>query len=419
MKKLRGSEAVGVVTGVSQHNFSKEIRSDMDLPKKVIVNDLTLREGRQIEGVVLSLDELIRIANQLEEIGVPMVQLSLLGEGDYEFLKEFKKRGIKIKVEVFSAGHQTPPFTVKTMNDQIDRVLETGVGMPDLPFALSDDLLKSVAYGAGQRDMSVDDLKKEEIEFAIEAVQHAKSQGAKINVNLQDFMRCDIGYMQKFCKELDKAGVNVITLDDIAGPSLPSVYKYCVRKVKEVVPDVPIGIHVHNDFALALPGVLGALEGGAEVLDCGVNAYGERAGHCELAQLVVILEFLYGYDTGIKLERLTETAKLISDIMRQPLPKWSPITGDNTFSHLADWHWQHQEFPWAVASLAPEVVGNSSRAIFGHQVGPYGLRVKAKELGINIPDEKLPRLATALTEKMRWSKRPITDIEFRMMVEKL
>lgn len=419
MNNLRGREAIGVITGVSPHNFSDEIRSGMHLPKEVTVNDLTLREGRQIEGVVLSLDELVRIADQLEELGVPMVQLSLLGPGDYDFLKEFKKRGIKMKVEVFSAGHQAPPFTVKTMNDQIDRILETGAGLPDLPFALSDDLLKSVAYGAGQKDKSIDDLKKEEIEFAIEAVQHTKSQGAKINVNLQDFMRCDIGYMQNFCKELAKAGVNIITLDDITGPSLPSVYKYCTRKVKEVVPDVPLGIHVHNDFALGLPGVLGALEGGAEILDCGINGYGERAGHCELAQLVAILEFLYGYDTGIKLERLTETARLVSDIMRQPMPKWSSITGDNAFSHLADWHWQHQEFPWAVAALSPEVVGNSCRAIFGHQVGPYGLRVKAKELGINIPDEKLPRLATALTEKMRWSKRPVTDIEFRSIVEKL
>jgi len=240
-----------------------------------------------------------------------------------------------------------------------------------------------------------------------------------MNVNLQDFMRCDITYLQTFCKELVKAGVNVITLDDITGPSLPAVYKYCTRKVREAVPDATLGIHVHNDFALALPGVLGALEGGAEVLDCGVNAYGERAGHCELAQLAAILEFLYGFDTGIKLNRLTETAKLVSDIMKQPMPKWSPITGDNAFSHLADWHWQHQEFPWSVAALLPEVVGNSTRAIFGHQVGPYGLKVKAKELGITIPEDKLPRLAEILAEKMRWSKRPVTDLEFRSFVEKL
>ena len=180
-----------------------------------------------------------------------------------------------------------------------------------------------------------------------------------------------------------------------------------------------LGIHVHNDFALALPGVLGALEAGAEVLDCGVNAYGERAGHCDLAQLAAILEFLYGFDTGIKLDRLTETAKLVADIMKQPMPKWSPITGDNAFSHLPDWRWQHQEFPWSVAALLPEVVGNSTRAIFGHQVGPYGLKVKAKELGITIPEEKLPRLAEILAEKMRWSKRPVTDLEFRSFVRKL
>ena len=110
-----------------------------------------------------------------------------------------------------------------------------------------------------------------------------------------------IGYMQTFCKELVQAGVNTITLDDITGTVPARCYKYCVGKVREAVPDAQLGIHVHNDFALALPGVLGALEAGAEVLDCGVNAYGERAGHCDLAQLAAILEFLYGFDTGIKL----------------------------------------------------------------------------------------------------------------------
>ena len=419
MKKLRGKEALGVVTAVSPHNFSEEVRADMDLPKKVIVNDMSLREGRQIEGTILSFDELLYIADQLQELNVPMVQLGMLAPEDPAFLKAFKKRGLTMEVEIFCGGRGHPPFTAKSMTDQIDKILETGAGVPDLPFALSDDILKSNAHGAGQSDKSVDDLKKEEIEFAVTAIEHTKAQGSKMNVNLQDFMRCDIGYMQNLCKEIVKAGVNIITLDDIAGPSMPAVYKYCVRKVKEVVPDVPIGIHVHNDFALALPGVLAALEGGAEILDCGINAYGERAGHCDTAQLAAILEFLYGYDTGMNLEKLTETCKLISDIMRQPIPKWTAITGDNAFSHLADWHWQHQEHPWVTAALIPEAVGNSCRAIFGYQAGPYGLKVKAEELGIEIPEEKLKPLAAAITEKMRWSKRPITDIEFRSILEKL
>ena len=241
MKHLRGKKAIGAVSGVSPHNFSEAIRSDMRLPKKVIVNDLTLREGRQIEGIVLSLDELLRIAEQLDDLGTPMVQLSLLGLGDYDFLKAFKKANFKMKVEVFSGGHQTPPFTIKTMTDQIDRVLETGVGIPDLPFALGDDLLKSVAFSKGYKNKSLEDLKKEEIDLGTKAVEHAAKRGSKLNVNLQDFMRCDIGYMQTFCKELVQAGVNTITLDDITGPSLPAVYKYCVGKVREAVPDARTG----------------------------------------------------------------------------------------------------------------------------------------------------------------------------------
>ena len=420
MERLRGREAVGVISAVSPHNFSDEIGADMDLPKQVIVNDLTLREGRQIEGVFLSIDELIRIARQLEEIGVPMIQLALVAANDYEFLKELSKLGLKMKAEIFASAHQNRPYTVQFMHEQIDRILELGLGAADLAFALEDSILRMQADVRGEGDKSLDYLKEHEISAAVEAVQYATSQGGTININLQDCMRCDLDYMQRFCQELAKAGVNIITLDDMASAAIPPVYKYVFRKVKKAVPNTPLGLHVHNDFAPGITGLLGALEGGAEVLHCGINGYAEKCGHPELAQLAVVLEFLYGYDTGIKLERLTETARLIADIMRQPLPKSAPVTGENAFSHMVDFYWMSMtNNPWIGNALAPEVVGNVCRPLFGVWVGPYGLRVKAKELGISIPDEKMDDLILALLEHMRWAKRAPTDLEFRKIVEKV
>jgi len=418
MERPRGRDAIGVVTGVSPLNFSDEIRADMDLPKQVIVNDLTLREGRQIEGNSLDLEECIRIVTQLDEIGVPMVQLAMFRKLDYDLHIALTKLDLKLKKETFCGGWQAPPFTLEAMYGMIDRIIDAG-SVPDLPFALGDGMLLSVARESGGSDKSLDDLKEQEISIAVEAVHHAKSRGGTLNANLQDFMRCDLDYMQRFCRELARAGVNIITLDDICNPALPSVFRYCARIAKKAVPDTPLGIHVHNDYAMALPGVLGALEGGVEVLDCGVNGYGERAGHAELAQLAVVLEFLYGFDTGIKLERLTETSRLFSDIMRQPVLKAVPITGENAFSHVADFHWARQGDFWAMNSLDSKVVGNVSRPVFGDQIGPWGLRMKAKEFGLTVPDEKIEDLENVMREYLRWAKRPLTDIEIRQIMEKV
>jgi isopropylmalate/homocitrate/citramalate synthase len=413
---VRGKDAIGRLTGVSEHNFAEEIRRDMDLPPRVIINDLTLREGRQLDGLVATPEECVHIARKLEEIGVPMIQIRAGGQ-HYEIMKAIGKANLKMQIEALSIAHQQiPPFNIQSAKQDIDLCRECNVGICQA-LALSDDLIRGVnELLKEKKTRSLDDLKKEQIELAVESVQYARKQKTPFNVNLQDFMRCGWSYMEEMCRELDRAGVGVITVDDIAGPALPSVYKYGVRRAKKAAPKATFGIHVHNDFGLGLPGVLGALEGGCTVLDCGINGYGERAGHADLATLVVILEFLYGYDTGIRLDKLVETSTLVADIYRQTIPKSAPIVGENAFSHCSDWHWQFSNYPWVLSALAPEVVGNHSRPIFGSYTGPFGVKMKAKDLGLNIPDKDIRTVITALMEEMRWRRRPLSDIEFRDVV---
>ncbi len=413
---VRGKDAIGSLTGVSQHNFADEIRRDMDLPSRVIINDLTLREGRQLEGLVVTPEECVHIARKLEEIGVPMIQLRAGGQ-HYEIMKAIGKANLKMHIEALAIAHQQiPPFNVESAKKDIDLCHECNVGVCQV-LALSDDLIRGVnELRKEKRTRSLDDLKKEQIELTLESVQYAKKQGIPFNVNLQDFLRCSWAYLEEMCRELEKAGVGVITLDDIAGPALPSVYKYGVRKAKKAAPTATFGIHVHNDFGLALPGVLGALEGGCTVLDCGINGYGERAGHADLATLVAILEFLYGFDTGIRLDRLVETSTLVADIYRQTIPASAPMVGENAFSHCSDWHWQFPNYPWVLSALVPEVIGNRSRPIFGSYTGPFGVKMKAEELGLNIPDNEMRSVITALMEEMRWRRRPLSDLQFRDIV---
>lgn len=413
MAKLRGRQAIGKVSGVSQHNFSPEIRADMTLPKKVTVSDLTLREGRQLEGVILSTDEYLRIARQLEDLGVPMIQ----SHYDVDHLRALNKLHPRMRVEVFSAGPGRPNFTLELARENIKRVVDLGFE-PIVPFALTVSRMKAAAGYHGVKDGREKSLKDREIALAVELIQFTRSLGGKMNVNLQDFMRCEVDYLERFSRELAAAGVGVMVMDDIAGPALPSVYKHCMSKARKAAPGATFGIHVHNDFALGLPGVLGAFEAGAEVLECGMNGYGERGGHADTAQLAIILEFLYGFDTGIRLEKLTQTARLVADVLRQPLLSSHPVVGKNAFSDVSDAHWTFPDDVWATASLLPEVVGNSRRPLLGERFGPYGLRLKARELGLDIPDDRIDAVTAALREQMRWAKRPLTDSEIKATIER-
>ena len=413
MERLRGRQAVGVVSGVSEHNFLANIRADMNLPGRVTVSDLTLREGRQLEGIVLSIDECVRIARQLEDLAVPMIQTHY----QLEHIRALSKLGLTMRVEVFMGGPGLPRFTLESAKEEIKKVVDIGFEVI-IPFALAPGRLKAVADLHGIKDESIESLKSREISLATELVQFTKSLGGAMNVNLQDFMRCEVDYLERFCRELSTAGVSVIVLDDIAGPALPTVYKYCTSRAKKAAPKAAFGIHVHNDFALGLPGVMGALEGGAEVLECGINGYGERGGHADLAQLAIILEFLYGYDTGLRLEKLTETAKVVADVLNQPLPRSAPVVGENAFSNVADTHWLFSHDPWITASLTPEVVGNKMRVLFGDFCGPVGLKKKARELGIDIPDERIRAVMRGLREQMNLAKTPLTDSEIRAIMER-
>ncbi|MFC2039721.1 hypothetical protein ACFLTW_00895 [Chloroflexota bacterium] len=418
MTKLLGKEAIGKITGVSQLNFSPDVRVGMYLPKQVVVNDLTLREGRQIEGISLTVDECVRIAQELQDLGVPMIQIANWSEEDRPLLKALGKLGLKMRTECMTAAHQTPPFTREALKQATNRALDNNLGVVPC-LALSNDILLAMGKARGQGDKSLEYLKKQEIDIAVEIVSYVKSQGGMIDVNLQDFLRCDWDHAQNFCQALVDAKVDVIILDDISGPAMPAAYKYGVHKVKQMVPEATLGIHVHNDFGLALPAVLAAFEGGCEVLTCGINGYGERAGHADLSSVVACLEFLYGYDTSVHTEKLVDAATLISDIMGKPIPKATPIVGAHAFSHIYDWHWEFSDFPWAVASLAPEAVGNVTKVILGEGSGPYGIQFKGKELGIDIPVEKVGAIRKVMAERMKWSKRAPTDDEFRRIVKNI
>jgi isopropylmalate/homocitrate/citramalate synthase len=398
----------------SPHNFAQAVRAQMHLADRPIINDLTLREGRGLDGVFLEPKDFELIARSLAEVGVPMTQLHYVPEE----VEHFANLKLSLKAEVLiSSPYQRPPYTIEAHREKIDLV--TGLGLAaDLCFGTSDHLLlaRQDIQGGNQ---SAEELRKRELEAAVDAVLYGKKKGGTIHTNLQDFLRADFEFVLQLCRELAAAGIDLITLDDFAGPAVPAVYKYAVELVKGQVPNVPLGIHVTNDFGLGTAAVLGAFEGGATVLDVGINNYGERTGHADLAEIAVALEVFYDKPTGIKLDKLFWLSKLVAEAFRVPVPSFKPLVGEKAFADVGDVHYGYPNHPWVYRVIPETLVGNRRVIAFGDKSGPNSVRAKAKALGVKIEDTKIDKVVERLHAKLREVHRPITDDEFRVLVQAL
>jgi isopropylmalate/homocitrate/citramalate synthase len=424
MSGLRGQAAINKLTGATPANFAPELRAQMSLPSKVVLNDITLREGRQFEGTILTTDECVRIADCLvNDLNMPMIQMGGYKPRDRAFMKAVRKFldtcGRKVRTEAMTSAHQnSPDFNVKQLLGTLDIIADGGFGTV-LCIASSDTFLRACAEHRGEGHRSVEDLRQQEIDTTLEAIRYAREKGIpEVNVNFQDFLRADLDFLKKFSKIVGDAGADTIVLDDFGGGiALPLLYKEIFKAVRKVMPaKTALGIHAHNHAGMAVGAALSSVEGGCEMITVGVNGYGEGTGHVNLAETVYHLEALYGFDTGINMEQLRPASVLIADIMKHPLSKIAPLVGDDAFVVMHDKHHQYPELPFMFVPVKPEYVGNKFRVGFSEWAGPFGLRLHAKTLGETVRDEQIAPMLEAMTEEMQWRKRPLTDDEFRHLL---
>jgi isopropylmalate/homocitrate/citramalate synthase len=192
--------------------------------------------------------------------------------------------------------------------------------------------------------------------------------------------------------------------------------------MKRLLPGTEIGLHTHNDIGMATAALYAGLEGGAELIDVCVNGLGERAQIAPLAEVATVFQIYYGIDCGIKLEKMTELSRLVSDLTKRPILDTMPIVGKTAFSHLVEVHYcvpEGEEGFWAYLSMKPEIFGNTKRNLLGHYSGPWAMRTKARELGITIPEGKEQDVVDKVREEIRWRKRELSDEEFEKIVSEV
>ncbi len=395
---------------VSTYNFDENIRKDMNLPSTVQLMDMTLREGRQVAGVSVGLDAVLEFARRIDEVGIHIVEM----HHDYiDEIKETKKLGVNFRIQALV--HPTAALNPEACREEIDLCLDAGADIICPAFAISDYNYKLVESMGG---LTI--TRAQALDLACEAIQYGKSQGAYMNPNLMDFSRLDLDWLKTIVSRLKEAGIDALRIDDICGACIPAVYKHHAKQVKDILgPDIPLAIHSHNDFELGTAGQLAALEGGAEVLEGCINGLGERAGVPNLAVLAPVLEMMYGYDTGLRMDLLQDLSEWVADVWNQPIPQHMAGTGHTAFSHAAEVHYAlPEDDEWSFNAWAPRVIGNESYVPLCHYSGPKAIQRRVLDAGWGPIDEEVAtRVLDRVRHEVRLRRREPSERVFAAIVE--
>ena len=386
---------------VSPYNYAPAVRSSYNLPARVSIHDATLRDGEQTPGVVMSVADKIAIAEKLDEIGVDRIEAGMpaVSEQDFQAIREISRLGLKAKIYTFA----------RAMNADIDKAIECGchgvivevpIGYPKLKYQFKwtweDVLRKSVGV-----------------------INYARSRGMHVVYFPYDTTRArEEDLTNLLTRIMQDAPPDSIGVVDTMGCILPEAMKFMVRMVKTLT-NLPVEVHTHNDFGLAVATELAGVEAGAEVVHSCANGLGERTGNAALEELIVALHVLYGYDTHYNLARLPELGELVSRISRVPIAANKPILGDRNFTRESGIGVDLVvKEPLAMFGTHPALTGRRGEVVLGKKSGKLSITYNLEQLGITgADDEAVGEMLKRVKDKGIEKRGLLTAEEFREIVD--
>jgi isopropylmalate/homocitrate/citramalate synthase len=362
--------------------------------------DTTLRDGEQTVGVVLSPEDKLEIARALAAAGVDRIEAGFprVSEDDRRAVELIAGAGLDAEVWGFSRAVQA----------DVEALVELGVGASVIESPISDGKLQ--ALGVTRETM---------LDRIAGAVSFAAASGIRVAFFGVDSSRADLAFFRRAYETAVEAGASEIVVVDTLGIATPEAAAYLVgRAVDWLGPEVPVHWHGHDDFGLATAAAVAAVQAGATWVQGTVNGMGERAGNADLLEVALALEALYGIPTRLRLDRARELAALVQERSGYELAPWKPVTGDNLFTRESGAVAAQFHDPPAIEPYASELVGARRGIVLGKKSGLDSIRIKAEELGLEVPEERRPALLAAVKELGTAKRGLVTDDEFRALVEK-
>ncbi len=347
------------------------------------VFDTTLRDGTQGEGISLSVEDKIKIAHKLDELGVHYIEGGWPGSNskDIEFFE--RVRHITLQSAKITAFGSTRRKDTKPENDHnLNRIVESGVQVATI-FGKSWDFHVHTA---------IQTTLEENLLMIYDSVKYLRDQGLEVIYDAEHFFdgyKNNAEYAIRTIEQAAYAGAEWIVLCDTNGGTLPREISEIVTKVKRII-RTPIGIHAHNDCELAVANTLAAIEAGARHVQGTINGYGERCGNANLCSVIPNLQIKQNYRliSDQQLQSLTKISRYISEVANMNMPANQPFVGTAAFAHKGGIHVSAiQRDASTYEHIVPEVVGNKQRVLVSELAGQSNVMFKAQELHIDITKE--------------------------------
>jgi 2-isopropylmalate synthase len=372
----------------------------MNLPKEVKIFDTTLRDGEQTPGVALTVEEKVTIARQLDKLGVNIIEAGfpISSKGERKAVSKIAREGLDSTICGLS----------RVLKEDIDACLDCDVDMVHT-FVSTSDI---------QVEHTIKKGKEEILQMAVDAVSYIKDHGVECLFSAMDATRTDVDYLVRIYKVVEEAGADIVNIPDTVGVMIPSAMKLLTEEVYRAV-KVPIDVHCHNDFGLAVANSLAAVEAGAREVQCTINGLGERAGNADLEEVVMSLKSIYGVETSIRTQYLYETSKLVERLTGVKMPPNFPIVGENAFSHESGIHTHgviSKAETFEPGVMTPEMVGHRRRIVSGKHAGTHGVRAMLEEMGIQVNEEQLREITMRVKDLGDKGKR-VTEADLRAIAE--
>ena len=364
----------------------------------VRIFDTTLRDGEQSPGFSMNTAEKVRMARQLAALGVDVIEAGfpIASQGDLEAVRKVAEEVRDVPIAALARAKKED---VRAAIEALESATEPRLHV----FLATSDLHMRVKLN----------MTREQVLEAIDSmVRLGRQHVAEVEFSAEDAGRTEIGFLCRVCRVAIDAGASVLNLPDTVGYAVPEEYAEMFRRVREYLGDPPgitLSAHCHDDLGLAAANSLAAVRAGVRQIECTINGIGERAGNASLEEVVVALAVRkesFGVTTGIRLNELFPTSRLLSEITGIQVVPNKAVVGSNAFAHEAGIHQDGIiKNPLTYEIISPQTVGVPSRSlVLGKHSGRNALRVTLRDLGYEPNDTELAecyRRVTALADQAK------------------
>jgi 2-isopropylmalate synthase len=356
---------------------------------RITIFDTTLRDGEQSPGCSMNAAEKVRLARQLEKLGVDVIEAGfpIASQGEVDSVKAVAEEIRSVRVAALARAKEADIVSA-------GRAL-AGAARPMLHTFL--------ATSAIHLKYKLKITAEQALEQAVAGVKLARTFTPDVEFSAEDASRTDYAYLLEVLKAVHEAGATTLNVPDTVGYSLPDEYAEMVRRLVHDLPGAVISVHCHNDLGLAVANSVAAVQAGARQVECTINGIGERAGNTSLEEIVMALKVrseALEAETGVRTELLAPTSAMLSNVTGVwPQPN-KAIVGRNAFAHEAGIH-QHGVLknPLTYEIMTPASVGvRETVLILGKHTGKHAVESRAKALGLALSKEEIEDLTVKVKQ---------------------